>query len=79
MRFVLPGHPESTMRQAVFPIAVRLTRGEHVALAPAVLASRYFLDITGTTAVVEAERVDGVDGELDGVHVRVQVGARVPE
>ncbi|XP_066357765.1 uncharacterized protein [Miscanthus floridulus] len=40
-RFVLPGHPESTMRQAVFPIAVRLARGERVALAPAVLASIY--------------------------------------
>ncbi|XP_034585255.1 uncharacterized protein [Setaria viridis] len=40
-RFVLPGHPESTMRQAVFPIAVRLARGERVALAPAVLASLY--------------------------------------
>lgn len=29
------------MRQAVFPIAVRLARGERVALAPAVLASLY--------------------------------------
>jgi hypothetical protein len=29
------------MRQAVFPIAVRLARGERVALAPAVLASIY--------------------------------------
>ncbi|WVZ61448.1 hypothetical protein U9M48_011317 [Paspalum notatum var. saurae] len=40
-RFALPGHPESTMRQAVFPIAVRLARGDRVALAPAVLASLY--------------------------------------
>ncbi|XP_062186910.1 uncharacterized protein LOC133890527 isoform X2 [Phragmites australis] len=40
-RFVIPGHPESTMRQAVFPIAVRLARGQGVALAPAVLASLY--------------------------------------
>ena len=57
------------MRQAVFPIAVCLARGECVALAPAVLASRYFLAITGTTAMVEVERIDGVDGELDDIHV----------
>ncbi|GJN18651.1 hypothetical protein PR202_gb05832 [Eleusine coracana subsp. coracana] len=31
-RFVLPGHPESTMRQCLFPIAVRLARGERIAL-----------------------------------------------
>ena len=28
---------------------------------------------------MEAERVDGVDGKLDDVHVRGQVEARVPE
>ncbi|EEE60173.1 hypothetical protein OsJ_13103 [Oryza sativa Japonica Group] len=40
-RFVLPGHPESTMRQSLFPLAVRMARGDRVALAPAVLASIY--------------------------------------
>ncbi|GJM94167.1 hypothetical protein PR202_ga10786 [Eleusine coracana subsp. coracana] len=40
-RFVLPGHPESTMRQCLFPIAVRLAGGERIALGPAVLASLY--------------------------------------
>uniref|UniRef100_A0A0E0KKP1 Aminotransferase-like plant mobile domain-containing protein n=1 Tax=Oryza punctata TaxID=4537 RepID=A0A0E0KKP1_ORYPU len=40
-RFVLPGHPESTMRQSLFPLAVRMARGDRVALAPAVLASMY--------------------------------------
>ncbi|KAF0931483.1 hypothetical protein E2562_004605 [Oryza meyeriana var. granulata] len=40
-RFVLPGHPESTMRHSLFPLAVRMARGDRVALAPAVLASIY--------------------------------------
>uniref|UniRef100_A0A0D9WUK1 Aminotransferase-like plant mobile domain-containing protein n=1 Tax=Leersia perrieri TaxID=77586 RepID=A0A0D9WUK1_9ORYZ len=40
-RFVLPGHPESTMRHSLFPLAVRMARGQRVALAPAVLASLY--------------------------------------
>ncbi|KAG8081204.1 hypothetical protein GUJ93_ZPchr0007g4887 [Zizania palustris] len=40
-RFVFPGHPESTMRQSLFALAVRMARGDRVALAPAVLASIY--------------------------------------
>ncbi|PNT77228.1 hypothetical protein BRADI_1g59641v3 [Brachypodium distachyon] len=40
-RFVLPGHPESTMRQSLFPLAVRMARGDRAALGPAVLASIY--------------------------------------
>ncbi|OEL13767.1 hypothetical protein BAE44_0025213, partial [Dichanthelium oligosanthes] len=60
-RFVLPGHPESTMRQAVFPIAVRLAHGERIALAPAVLASLYrdLRDIKAFLVAVDAATTTG--------------------
>jgi hypothetical protein len=40
-RFVLPSPPLDVVQPATFPIAVRLARGESVALAPAALASIY--------------------------------------
>nr|CAD1841049.1 unnamed protein product [Ananas comosus var. bracteatus] len=40
-RFVFCSHPEKTIRQHVLPIAVRIARGERIALAPAVLAGIY--------------------------------------
>ncbi|XP_066355561.1 uncharacterized protein [Miscanthus floridulus] len=63
-RFVLPGHPESTMRQAVFPIAVRLARGERVALAPAVLASIY-RDLREIKAFLGAAGAAATAGDTD--------------
>ncbi|RLN00989.1 uncharacterized protein C2845_PM06G19640 [Panicum miliaceum] len=63
-RFVLPGQPESTMRQAVFPIAVRLARGERVALAPAVLASLY-RDLRDIKAFLVAAGAAATTGNAD--------------
>ncbi|XP_066355084.1 uncharacterized protein [Miscanthus floridulus] len=63
-RFVLPGHPESTMRQAVFPIAVRLARGERVALAAAVLASIY-RDLREIKAFLGAAGAAATAGDTD--------------
>ncbi|XP_034570541.1 uncharacterized protein [Setaria viridis] len=40
-RFVLPSPPLDVVQSATFPIAVRLARGQSVALAPAALASIY--------------------------------------
>ncbi|KAL6637606.1 hypothetical protein ACP70R_025178 [Stipagrostis hirtigluma subsp. patula] len=40
-RFVLSAHPSDVVRPETFPIAVRLARGQSVALAPAALASIY--------------------------------------
>jgi Plant mobile domain len=40
-RFVFPCHPEMTIRPHVFPIAIRLSYGQRIALAPSVLASIY--------------------------------------
>lgn len=40
-RFVFCSHPEKTVKQNVFSIAIRLARGVRVALAPAVLAVIY--------------------------------------
>ncbi|KAL6647240.1 hypothetical protein ACP70R_014677 [Stipagrostis hirtigluma subsp. patula] len=63
-RFVLPGHPESTMRQSVFPIAVRLARGERVALGPAVLASLY-RDLRDIKAFLVAAGAAATTGSAD--------------
>ncbi|KAL6880352.1 hypothetical protein ACP4OV_011917 [Aristida adscensionis] len=63
-RFVLPGHPESTMRQSVFPIAVRLARGDPVALAPAVLASLY-RDLRDIKAFLVAAGAAATTGSAD--------------
>ncbi|XP_062190501.1 uncharacterized protein LOC133893490 isoform X2 [Phragmites australis] len=63
-RFVLPGHPESTMRQSVFPIAVRLARGDRVALAPAVLASLY-RDLRDIKAFLVAAGAAAASGNAD--------------
>ncbi|CAN6337399.1 unnamed protein product [Urochloa humidicola] len=63
-RFVLPGHPDSTMRQSVFPIAVRLARGERVALAPAVLASLY-RDLRDIKAFLVAAGAAATTGNVD--------------
>ncbi|XP_039800714.1 uncharacterized protein LOC120665261 isoform X9 [Panicum virgatum] len=63
-RFVLAGQPESTMRQAVFPIAVRLARGERVALAPAVLASLY-RDLRDIKAFLVAAGAAATTGNAD--------------
>ncbi|XP_073005149.1 uncharacterized protein [Typha latifolia] len=40
-RFVFCSHPEKTLKQHVFPIAIRLARGVKIALGPAVLATIY--------------------------------------
>ncbi|CAN6341778.1 unnamed protein product [Urochloa humidicola] len=63
-RFVLPGHPDSTMRQAVFPIAVRLACGERIALAPAVLASLY-RDLRDIKAFLVAAGAAATTGNVD--------------
>ncbi|KAJ3674898.1 hypothetical protein LUZ60_005514 [Juncus effusus] len=44
--FVFPSHPATTLKQYVFPIAVRLSQGKKIALAPSVLANIY-RDLTG--------------------------------
>ncbi|TVU40133.1 hypothetical protein EJB05_13583, partial [Eragrostis curvula] len=63
-RFVLPGHPESTMRQSLFPIAVRLARGERLALGPAVLASLY-RDLRDIKAFLVATAGAATNGNAD--------------
>lgn len=40
-RYVFPRHPEGIVGQYVIPIAVRLSRGVKISIAPAVLASLY--------------------------------------
>ena len=62
-RFVLPGHPESTMRQSLFPLAVRMARGDRVALGPAVLASLY-QDLREMKTYLVAAGAFGGNGEL---------------
>ncbi|XP_047064503.1 uncharacterized protein LOC124672294 [Lolium rigidum] len=62
-RFVLPGHPESTMRQSLFPLAVRMARGDRVALGPAVLASLY-QDLREIKTYLVAAAAFGGNGEL---------------
>jgi hypothetical protein len=52
------------MRQAVFPIAVRLARGERVALAPAVLASLY-RDLRDIKAFLVAAGAAATTGNAD--------------
>ncbi|VAH46729.1 unnamed protein product [Triticum turgidum subsp. durum] len=62
-RFVLPGHPESTMRQSLFPLAVRMARGDHVAIGPAVLASLY-RDLREMKTYLVAAGATGGNAEL---------------
>ncbi|KAI5012789.1 hypothetical protein ZWY2020_025055 [Hordeum vulgare] len=62
-RFVLPGHPESTMRQSLFPLAVRMARGDRVALGPAVLASLY-RDLREMKTYLVAAGATGGNAEL---------------
>ncbi|XP_037477284.1 uncharacterized protein LOC119354658 [Triticum dicoccoides] len=62
-RFVLPGHPESTMRQSLFPLAVRMARGDRVALGPAVLASLY-RDLREMKTYLVAASATGGNAEL---------------
>lgn len=52
------------MRQAIFPIAVRLAQGERVALAPAVLASLY-RDLRDTKAFIGAAGAAVATGNAD--------------
>uniref|UniRef100_A0A0A9GYD3 Aminotransferase-like plant mobile domain-containing protein n=1 Tax=Arundo donax TaxID=35708 RepID=A0A0A9GYD3_ARUDO len=52
------------MRPAVFPIAVRLARGQHVALAPAVLASLY-RDLCDIKAFLVAAGAAAATGNAD--------------
>ncbi|KAF6162889.1 hypothetical protein GIB67_021038 [Kingdonia uniflora] len=40
-RYVFPSHPEGNIGKHVFPVAIHLSRGTCVALAPAVLSSLY--------------------------------------
>ncbi|KAM0825674.1 hypothetical protein ACQ4PT_069413 [Festuca glaucescens] len=62
-RFVLPGHPESTMHQSLFPLVVRMARGDRVALGPAVLASLYH-DLREMKTYLVAVGAFGGNGEL---------------